>query len=262
MIAATLKNGVCFQYAYEGGTGRCARTWGPKGLHELELQVDRQARTTTIVSEEPKVYTWNDEGLVVREDSLGGERLLERAYDEDAFLIAESNGRGEGRQIWYDDRGNRIRIVDAAGNVTAWEYERDQPVREIAPGGLVTHRAYDSRGALVGISYPTGLAYSLSYDDRGRLTAIHGAGGPVLLLEHDSAHNVVAETDARGGRTLYTYDAMGRPVSAPIRSGTRRGFRTIASAASSPSATPTGRRRARPTIRSATSPATWTRSAR
>src|SRR6185312_12990063 len=107
MIAATLKNGVRFQYAYEGGTGRCARTWGPRGLHALELQADRQARTTTIVSEEPKVYTWNDDGLVVREATLGGETLLERAYDEDALLIAESNGRGEGRQIWYDERGNR-----------------------------------------------------------------------------------------------------------------------------------------------------------
>ena len=214
ITSITLKNGVCFQYVYEANTGRCAKTWGPKGLYALALSADRAAHTTVLEGEEPRIYTWNDDGLVIREATPDGAILHERAYDEDLFLIAETNGAGEGVKLWYDAHGNLIRSVDAGGNVTAWEYdESDRLVKEITPDGLVTSYGYDAQGSVVAVTLPSGASFSMTYDARGRRTGVHGASGAVKAYEYDAANNVTVEIDARGARWVYAYDAMGRPVS-------------------------------------------------
>ncbi len=213
MTAAILKNGARFTYEYEPGTGRCSRSTGPKGLHEVSLRNDRALRTVHVDGEEPKIHTYNEQGLVVRTTTASGEVLVERAYDQDTLLIAETNGAGEGWQTWYDDRGGVVRSVDPAGNVIAWERAYDLPITRTTADG-VTRYTYDARGALIGVVFPTGLAYSLSYDARGRLTAIANASGVLQGFEYDAQHNVTAEVDARGGRTTYRYDALGRPVEA------------------------------------------------
>jgi RHS repeat-associated protein len=213
MTAATLKTGVRFEYAYEENSGRCRKTWGPKGLYALELIADREARTTRVEGEEPRVLTWNDEGRVTREALPDGTVLIERAFDQDGLLVAQVNGAGEGEQYWYDARGDRIRVVDELGNASAWEYDdAGRPARHVSADGQVTTYTHDERGSLTTIAYPTGRSYALSYDQRGRLTALHDGGGLIRAFEYDGRHNLVAETDARGARTIYGHDALGRPV--------------------------------------------------
>ncbi|WP_437297527.1 PAAR-like domain-containing protein [Sorangium sp. So ce426] len=218
MTAATLKNGERFWYAYEDHHGhRCRRTGGRGGLHEVELRRDARAKTTEVRGEEPRVYTWNADGLVTRAALPDGTVLWERAYDEDALLVAEANGAGEGVQRWYDARGNVIRELDALGNETQWEREGDLVVREISPEGLLTQVVRDARGEVSAVLFPTGAAYSYARDERGRVTGVYGHGGGqeglLLGYEHDAQHNVIAETDARGARTAYAHDGMGRSVS-------------------------------------------------
>lgn len=212
MTAATIKNGARFQYEYEANTGRCKHTWGPKGLHDVSLDADPAAHTTRTASEEPRIYTWNDHGLVTCEALPDGQVLRQRAYDDDCYLIAETNGAGEGVQFWYDDRGNLVRSVDAAGNATVWEYAGDRPTKETSPDGLVTHFTHDAAGALTQMVLPTGLTYSFGYDARGRVTAVHMSGALIRSFEYDAAHNIVAEVDGRGARSTYRYDALGRPI--------------------------------------------------
>ncbi|WP_437586874.1 DUF6531 domain-containing protein [Sorangium sp. So ce1000] len=213
MVATTIKTGVRFQYAY-GDSGRCTKTWGPEGLYAITLRADPEARTTAVEGEEPRLYTWNDDGRMTREALPDGTVIEERAYDDDGFLVAEVDGEGAGTQHWYDARGNRIRSVDAEGGYTTTEYDaRDLPVRRVTPDRLVTRFAHDERGALTAVVEPSGQTLWLTWDARGRLTAIHDADGLVRAWEHDEQHNVVAETDERGARTTYSYDGLGRPLS-------------------------------------------------
>ncbi|MFS8070033.1 MAG: hypothetical protein ACMG6S_27020, partial [Byssovorax sp.] len=204
--------GVRFQYEYEANTGRCKKTWGPKGLYAIELSVDKAARTTLIEGEEPRIITWNDQGLALRATMLDGTILEERAYDDDGLLIAKVNGAGEGEQYWYDERGNQIRVVDATGGVTSIEYEDDLEMRRTGPDGLVTELTHDDRGALTHVVHPSGMSYAMSYDARGRIIAIHRSGVRIQSLEHSARHEVIAETDAVGARTTYAHDELGRPV--------------------------------------------------
>ncbi|MEO7592154.1 MAG: hypothetical protein ABI134_13150, partial [Byssovorax sp.] len=213
MIAATIKTGARFQYEYQENTGKCQKTWGPKGLYAIELRIDPAAKTTYVEGEEPRIISWNEQGEATRIALPDGTVIEETAYDDDGFLVARVNGAGEGTQYWYDARGNRIRTVDASGNVTAIEYdERDLPTKRTTADGLVTELAHDDKGALAGMRFPTGELYSLSYDQRGHLTTVSSGGQVRKGLEYDASHDVIAEIDARGARTAYSYDALGRPV--------------------------------------------------
>jgi RHS repeat-associated protein len=213
MTAATLKTGTTFHYEYEANTGRCQKTWGPKGLYAIDLTTDRVARQTHVEGEEPRIITWNDQGLALREALPDGTVLEERAYDDDGLLVALVNGAGEGEQYWYDQRGNRVRIVDAAGNATTWDYVDDLPTRRVTADGLVTDFTYDAKGALAMVKYPSGQVCSLSYDDRGRFTRVEDGLGVIRAYEYDAQHNLTAEIDGAGSRAIFEYDTMGRATS-------------------------------------------------
>ncbi len=213
MTSTQLATGATFYYEYEADTGRCKRTWGPKGLYAIELSYDREAKTTRVSGEEPRVVTWNDQGLATRIALPDGTVLEETAYDEDGYRVAAVNGAGEGEQWYYDDRGLLQRSIDANGNATVWERDANgAPRRRVDPDGCVTALVHDDKGRLISVQKPGALAYALAYDARGRLVSIHEGGAVLRAYEYNARHEVIAETDGRGSRTTYRYDALGRPV--------------------------------------------------
>jgi RHS repeat-associated protein len=213
MISATLKTDVTFRYEYEADTSRCSRTWGPKGLYDLTFQYEPERLVTTADGEEPRVYTLDERGHVIREALPGGLVLEERAYDEDGFLIAKVNGAGEGTKLWYDALGNLVRRVDADGGVTAWEYdERALPVRLRRSDGRTTTFIHDHRGALTRVVAHDGRGFSFQHDAQGRLVRTDEAEGRLHAYEYDAMGNLAAEVDAYGRRTTFAYDNAGRVV--------------------------------------------------
>ncbi len=215
LTAATTRAGARFQYAYDGDSGRCSRTWGPKGLYAIELEYDDEARQTRVYGEESRVIDWADlPGYARRESLLDGTMLEEVAYDADGYLIAKVNGAGEGEKAWYDHAGCEIRRVDALGGVFSVELDqRGFPQRRIEPDGNVTELAYNDHRALVRGKLPSGKELVFHYDDKGRLARVDDDGGVLRAYEYDAQHNVIAETDARGLRTTFAYDALGRAIS-------------------------------------------------
>lgn len=213
MVKITLKNGVSFHYAFDPETGRCAKTWGDEGLHTLVIQYDLEKRITRVGgNNEPRIIHWNESGLLVREETPDGVVIRTCEYDWDNYLIAEANGAGEATRYAYDARGNKVKAVDPAGNVTEWEYENDLPVLRLGPDGLVTRFKHDTLGCLRAVTYPSGSQFALSYDDRGHLSEVRGEEGSLVSFVHDAQHNVVEDVDARGAKTTYEHDLTGRPV--------------------------------------------------
>jgi RHS repeat-associated protein len=211
LVKRTLQTGLSFRYTYDPGNGRCIRTVGDRGIYETDLHFDLAKRTTmTSGNQEPRKYTWNAQGLVLREETLDGAWARERTYDKDHYLLTETNAAGEKLKLFHDARGNLVQRVDPAGNVTAWEFEDDHPTVRVGPDGNETTYEHDGHGALIGVTSPTGQRFSLDYDGRGRLTAVHGSEGRLVAFAYDAQHNLVQETDARGAVTQYSYDVLGR----------------------------------------------------
>ena len=211
MVKLTLKNGVTFHYEYDPETGRATKTWGDDGLYAVTLEYDLEKRVTRLLCDEPRVIHWNEDGIVVREETPDGFVIFTREYDKDLYLVAGSNGAGETFRYEHDGRGNRLRETDPAGNVTTWEYENDLPVLRVGPDGLVTRFEHDALGCLRAVTYPSGLRFALFYDHHGHLSEVRGDEGTLTSFVHDARHNVIEDVDARGAKTIYEYDLSGRP---------------------------------------------------
>jgi RHS repeat-associated protein len=212
MTAAVVKNGTRFTYTYEPNGSRCVRTGGPGGLYEVAFRADAAAGEVVTASAEPRRYRGNALGLMTRASLPDGTLLEELAYDDDGYLLAKANGAGEGTQYWYDERGNRTRIVDANRNETRFEYENDRLVRRFDPEGVVTDYAYDAKGSLTLARTSHGRWVAFAYDAIGRLVRTDDDAGRSRSFAYDAQHNLVAETDATGATCRYGYDPMGRPV--------------------------------------------------
>ena len=147
-------------------------TWKQARIVRVEIRVDQRL-------EQWFAYAYTSAGLLASATDVFG-HADEYAYDRFGRMISATleNGAGEGVQLWYDDRGNLIRSVDAAGNVTAWEYAGERPTKEISPEGLVTLFTHDAAGALTQMGRPTartdalGQTMEVSYDRMGRPVAV------------------------------------------------------------------------------------------
>ncbi|MDI3287316.1 RHS repeat-associated core domain-containing protein [Polyangium sp. 15x6] len=213
IVKKTLKNGVSFYYAYDDRTDWCCRAWGDGGLHSGEIRVDLENRITYFTNaEEPRVFHWNADGLVVREETPDGILIRTCEYDRDQYLIAEGNGAGETTRHEYDARGNRVRTMDPAGNVTEYSYLDDLPTHRIGPDKLATRYGYGSKGELRQVAYPSGSQYRLEHDEQGRLISVDDGEHVVRRFGYDERHDCVVEVDARGATTQYAYDALGRAI--------------------------------------------------
>lgn len=213
MVKTTLKNGVSFHYEYDPETGWCKKTWGDSGLHTVEIRPDLEKRITYLFgNEEPRILHWNEDGLVVREETPDGILIRTCEFDRDQYLVAEANGAGETTRYTYDERGNKVKETDPAENVAEWSYDDDRPVLRVGPDGLITKYAYDTLGSLVTVTYPSQLTYALSYDEQGHLREVRGEEGLLAAFTVDAQHNVIEEVDARGAKTTYAFDPLGRPL--------------------------------------------------
>jgi RHS repeat-associated protein len=222
MVKKVLRNGVAFRYEFDDDLGWCVRAYGDGGLREVTLTPDlKKGRTMVGGCLEPKVYVWNEDRVVVRRESIDEGLIIERTFDDDLFPLSEKNGAGDTTTYEYDERGNFTKLVDPAGNETAWVYADDRPVKRVAPGGLVTRFVRDGHGALVGIETPTGDKLVVERDTHGRAVAIHDASGLLTGRAYDDHHNLVHAFDRRGARLWYAYDAMGRVVARVDAQGNR-----------------------------------------
>lgn len=214
MVKKTFPNGVSFYYRYDDATGWCVETWGDNELHTVRLSPDLARRTTVIGgTEEPRIFTWNTDGMVIREETPDGSYACSWTFDADQYLLVEENGDGGTTFYEYDERGNRIGVTDPAGNETAWTYLDDLPAKRIDSTGLATQFSHTSTGTLTEISQPTGEVLDLEYDVNGRLAKVARDGSLLRSFIYDSDHNLIQETDVRGAVTSYTYDSLGRATS-------------------------------------------------
>jgi YD repeat-containing protein len=142
-------------------------------------------------------------------------RVLTRQVDPAGLKLTTS--------YQYDGQGRALRVTDAAGTVTRYDFNARGELAEVVvddrPGGLQlrTTTAYDAQGRTLRVTEGAGTAAARTteyrYDLLGRRT--HEVVDPAGLklttaYEYDAAGNVVLRRDALGHATRYVYDAAGR----------------------------------------------------
>lgn len=213
LVEKRLRGGLTVQYLYDDQE-RCIRSSTPEGIQRVALLYDTEA-STTLAHENPLpvLYTYDDRGVVVRAETTDGGRWSEYDYDDDLYLVGTRHAGGRETRHEYDARGNRTLATDFLGRETRWQYDEDDRVVERAGPEGITRCAYDERGAMIRVQYPSGHTFVRVPDRYGRLVHFTGSQGRQVQLEHDAEHNVVTRTDERGGVTRSEHDGMGRLVS-------------------------------------------------
>jgi RHS repeat-associated protein len=111
----------------------------------------------------------------------------------------------------YDERGNLVAQVDAAGAETRYEHdEHGQVVTMVNAMGGITRRAYNEQGKLTRHTDCSGNVTIYSYDANGLLAATTNALGEQTKFDYDAAGNLVRQTLADGAQEHYENDLMGR----------------------------------------------------
>ncbi len=242
LVEKTTRAGLRFTYAYHDQHGRCVRSTGPGGLQRVELQYEDDAGKVLVTGNpQPREYTLDEDGDLLREASFDGTFALEYAYDDDQLLTAITDATGEGTTFAHDELGMLVKSVDSDGFEVEITYDRGLPIQR-REGKEITTLGWDARGAPVSITYPSGATVQMQVDNLGRLVRKIGPDGAIIAHnQYDEEHNLVAVTDGRnattrfevdalgqtvaeidalGRRATWAYDALGRPVTHVMRDGT------------------------------------------
>jgi RHS repeat-associated protein len=207
-----LATGQSFRYQYDPEGGRCVRVVGKDGFHSLELTFDDAAQTTAVTgTAEPRLLTWDHRGAVLREETLDGNWVEAFTFDDDFYVLEETNAAGEVIAHAYDERGHLVELVMPDGIAYRFAYEADRPVSYEGPDGTMK-MTYDERGTLRAVEDALGQPWVFLVDAYGRTTGVDGAAGPVWRFEYDDQHNLQKATDALGATQRWEHDAWGRVI--------------------------------------------------
>lgn len=153
-------------------------------------------------------------------DALG--RIIKASIPYTDYRPASPvSGRAE-TKTYYDDSGNKTRVIDPNSQTTEWTYSaRNLVLSQKSPAGAITRYAYDKLDRVLSLTDPRGsgpddpeFSIDYRYDDLSRLIlgVLPGTPGsrPTVRLSYDARGNLKERREADGGSTSYEYDSRNR----------------------------------------------------
>lgn len=126
----------------------------------------------------------------------------------------------------YDTRNRRTLVEDSLGNTTLYQMdELGMVVRVTDAHGGVTSYEYDPHtGLLARETDALGNARATTYDERGNAVEMKEPDGATVRVEYDARNLPVRAVDALGGEWTWEYDRWGHLIERRAPDGERSGF--------------------------------------
>ncbi|WP_345447624.1 DUF6531 domain-containing protein, partial [Rothia endophytica] len=216
----------------EYAAGRVAYAQTNDGTR-MEYLYDREGRLTAARSAlGPRVYDYNEQGLISAVTAADGTVEVENFYDALGRVRSQNYPHGVTRRYSYlaggltlvtnedgshanswvsDSKGRLVGMIDAHQNRQTMAYDTfNNRVSVTERDGAMTVRAYTKRGLLAREVSPEGADTTYEYDAQDRLITLMTANGAVVSYEYADAtgveRNPSALVDALGGRTEMTWE--------------------------------------------------------
>jgi len=195
-------------------TARATRTWHYNTSHHVDSETHPESGTTT--------SSYDSDGLLHETLDAAGIRTT-FTYDGNHRLTRAVTNQypwTEPRDTvyTYDDWDNRL-SADNRGVVSAFTYEGGLRLvsRQDAIGGqfFETRYAYDPKGNIIEIDYPSGHAVKYSHDGDHRILQVWDGTGPTVYASNVQYHpsGAVKQYTAGNGVThQVSFDALARPA--------------------------------------------------
>lgn len=143
-------------------------------------------------------------------------------YDEDFFVVAETDELGQTQSWAYGDDGKVESFQDEAG-VTQASVVRDGPLgtstQRINSDGSSASATFDAFGNLLTLTNEAGETTSSTYNSRGQVISTVGADGETTRYEYDAYGNLSRTIYPDGGTTQTEFDILSRPIRRVDRAG-------------------------------------------
>jgi RHS repeat-associated protein len=229
-------NGVTMQYGYDfanrqvrmvDGFGRVS-FFSHDLFGRMRAQSDVAANGTVL---RLQTYAYDAVGnLTSATDPLG--HATTYAYDALNQLVRQTEPVSDTKSITttfgYDAAANRTRYTDGRGNTTVYTYNALGLAESVVEPATATHPAaadrtwtvgYDAAGQPVRAVAPGGVVRQRSYDAGGRLTAESGSGAEATTTARSLGYDLADRLTSAGGNT-FSYDDRDDLLSANGPSGT------------------------------------------
>jgi YD repeat-containing protein len=211
LIQETNRNGLNFFFEYDGNdhNARCTRTWGDGGIYNHKLTYDLKNNITVVEDSLGHKTTYHHDGVLPHKivDALGHALLIE--YDSDYNILKETDELGLVTQHKYNDRGNRLHLIQPDGAVIEAEFnELDLPVKVIDSGGNEWQWQYDDQGKLTARVDPLGRRFVYRYAGNQLIAFVDAAGG-ITALQYDSESNLTKMILPDGNQHQWRYNRLG-----------------------------------------------------
>jgi len=182
--------------------GRVEKIIDPE-LHETNFKYDANGNRTEETDANKRTTTFTYELNRLVKTTLPGGQSTTITYDALGRKESETDAALKTTRFKYDERGNLVKVIDAASGVTTYEYDANSNRTAIIDAK--THRT------------------SFVYDELNRLVSKTMPNTGVETYRYDAAGNQVEKVDAKGRKILYTYE-KGRLKTRTYPDGSTVGF--------------------------------------
>ncbi len=203
------------QYFYDDATH--AHTIDARGK-TWSFTYDARKRRTGMTDPLGRTTSWTYDGMgnmltVTRPLPDGGTTVM--TYDAQRRLTSVKDEKNKLTQYFYGGKafgdgtkgGNLVKLVDAAGHATLWNYDQmNRRVRKTYADASHDDWSYDAAGRLTTVTKAGGQILTVAYDDRNRPTSRTWSDGtPAVSIGYDTAGRLGTLSSSVSALS-YTYD--------------------------------------------------------
>lgn len=177
--------------------------------NEIKNEYDENGNITKVVTVEKEL---DDTGAEIAREVF----VTVNEYDALNRLTKTIDNLANVEQIWYDSRGNIVKVEDSIGNISKYDYDvfsRKIAIKKLwqeAGREISTRFFYDQNNLLSRIEDEAGHSTTYQYDSLNRQTAINYPDGSQLTTSYDRNDNIKQVIDPNHLISQYSYDALNR----------------------------------------------------
>ena len=219
-----LPDGNRFSYTY-GTNGKIIRVKNPLNLGAVETEYDDNFRVTyqKFADGTTNVFEYLDSESAVVLTERNGTKSIHYHNDK---LQNIHNIYSDGEEYFeYNNRGQKTRIQDKAGNVHQIHYDnRGNVTGLIRPDGTKWSATYNSRNQLLTLSVNGVMKTKNVFNDYGDLISTEDGIGRRIEYKYDDRGRIINVTLPDDSKIIASYDDRGNLVKAETADGSTYSF--------------------------------------
>lgn len=214
LITETDAAGYSASYAYDSKGNIVGISDDSGQLFKCTYDAEGHVKTEEDLLGNISSYEYNSNNQVTKKSIqyVGQNQIFETHYEYDKLnrLVKTTDAKGLSKEIVYNQNGQKVAEIDAAGKKTTYEYNEAGYIQDIIYyDGTKESYTYDLEGNKLSETNRAGYTTRYEYDALRRLIKQINPDNTYRTFKYTALGQLWQKTDERGNVTEYSYDAVG-----------------------------------------------------